>query len=586
MKYKRNVYRYNPKRRRIRKRRLALFIIVVAAAVAAVYFGVQYFSGLSAPQAGSGSTPTPDVSPQATATPGPEEAHAVDGTLPSDFGLRYDVMKDGEIVGSYIRPQGISFPSGGQYTGLKGVTTFRGSNYRNDPAYGTAEIAEKKLESLWNVDSGALTRWTGSGYTGQPLIVQWDDSMRQIMNLYPEKKAEQNLTEVIYPTMDGKIYFLDTEDGTPTRDFIDMGFTVKGTASIDPRGYPLLYVGQSIGNSGDNSWDDSSIHIYSLIDGSELYQYGFPDKDPFSFRDSWQAWDSSPLVAADTDTLVWPGENGVLYTFELNSTFDVSAGTVTVSPDEPVKYRYTTSAGEEAPAGQPDVRCYGIESSAAAYRNWLFFTDNCGLMQCVDLNAMAPVWVQDVTDDSDAACVLAEEEGGIYLYTGCEIDKAVRAGDATGEAFARKVDALTGEIVWETPYECYAVPGSDGGILASPAVGDGSLEGLVFYTVARTGADEESGLMVALDKATGAEVWRLPMDDYAWSSPVPVYSGDATGYLIQCDSGGNMRLVDGVSGAVLDSLSLESNIEATPAVFGDIAVVGTRGEKIYGIKIK
>lgn len=593
MRYKRNVYKYRSKRRRVRKLRFTVFIIIVAAAVAAVYFGVRYFGNTDhTAQADASPSPTqPFIQETTPSQPVTPEPHTVSGTMPSDFGMTYEIMENGEITASYIRPQGILFPSPGlstydeAYTVLKGVTTFRGNNYRNTSAWGTANVTEKTLESLWNTASGTLTRWSGSGYTGQPLIVQWDDPMREIMNLYPEKKAKQNLAEVIYPTMDGKIYFIDLEDGTPTRDPINMGFTVKGTASIDPRGYPLLYVGQSIGNSGEYSWNDSSIHIYSLIDGNELYTYGFTDKDPFSLRDNWQAWDSSPLIASDADILVWPGENGILYTFALHSNFDDLAGTVFISPDEPVKYRYSIPASGEAET-QSGEECYGIETSAAAYQNYVFFTDNCGFLQCVDLNTMAPVWVQDVTDDSDATMVMEEDGENVYLYTGCEIDKAVQAGSQKGTATARKIDALTGEIVWQVPFECFAVEGTDSGILASPLLGQGSLDGLVFFTVASTGGSEDAGLLAAYNKETGEVVWQTVMDRYAWSSPAAVYADDGTGYLLQCDSGGDMHLVDGKTGAILNSVSLGSTIEATPAVFDDIAVVGTRGEKIYGVKIK
>jgi hypothetical protein len=58
------------------------------------------------------------------------------------------------------------------------------------------------------------------------------------------KDAATPLTEVIYPTMDGNIYFLDLETGNPTRDPINTGIIQKGTSCLDPRGYPLLYVGQ------------------------------------------------------------------------------------------------------------------------------------------------------------------------------------------------------------------------------------------------------------------------------------------------------------------------------------------------------
>ena len=46
-------------------------------------------------------------------------------------------------------------------------------------------------------------------WTGQPLLVQWDDNVRNIMNINPEKKSKRDLVEVIYATLDGHIYFLD-----------------------------------------------------------------------------------------------------------------------------------------------------------------------------------------------------------------------------------------------------------------------------------------------------------------------------------------------------------------------------------------
>jgi len=39
-------------------------------------------------------------------------------------------------------------------------------------------------------------------------------------------------------------------------------------------------------------------------------------------------------------------------------------------------------------------------------------------------------------------------------------------------------------------------------------------------------------------------------------------------------------------GTLLTTISLGSNIEASPAVFNDMLVVGTRGCSIFGIKIK
>lgn len=599
MKYGIGVYKYKSVRRR-KKARLQIFILVAVAAAAGAFFGIRWYDSMdhyAQAESDFSSTPIPFVE-QALAQTVLKSAQAAETTTPETFGFTWDIMKNGKIVAQYSRTEGIEFPSSSffsqnaKYTDLKGITTFRGNNYRNAPGFGAANITGKKLEPVWNISTGGLdlwngTEWTGAGWTGQPLIVQWDDSMRRIMNLYPDKKAKDGLTEVIYPTMDGKIFFSDLDDGTPTRDPIDMGFIVKGTAAVDPRGYPLLYVGQGVGMSGGKSCDDSCIHIYSLIDGKEQFKYGFGTRDPFAHRESWQGWDASPLVASDADALVWPGENGVLYVFQLHTDFDSSAGTISVSPDEPVKYRYNTprNGDDKLSADKPDTRWYGAEDSPAGYKNYLYFTDNGGWLQCIDLNTMQPVWAQDVTDDSDATMVLEEDGENVYLYTGSETDKSLGQGTA-GNAYIRKINALTGEIVWEAPYLCFESDGNGGGVLASPALGRGNLQGMVFYTISRTGRNKDTGLMAAFDKNTGKVVWEKGMDHFSWSSPVPVYTSDGTGYLIQCDCKGNMMLVDGATGEVYSKVWLGGNVEASPAVFNDIAVVGTRGQKIYGVKIK
>jgi hypothetical protein len=48
---------------------------------------------------------------------------------------------------------------------------------------------------------------------------------------------------------------------------------------------------------------------------------------------------------------------------------------------------------------------------------------------------------------------------------------------------------------------------------------------------------------------------------------------------------GNGLLMDGRNGEVLNSVPLGSNVEASPIVFNNMIVVGTRGQKVFGIKI-
>ena len=501
-------------------------------------------------------------------------------TNPANWGITWEIFQGGQAVGSYDRNDPIFFGDPKDYFSLPGVSTFRGNNYRDSATYGTANIQDKTLSIAWDVDTGRLpgTTWSGSGWTGQPLIVQWDDQTRNMMNLYPEKKAKADLVEVIYATLEGKIYFLDLSDGSYTRDPLNMGFCFKGAGTLDPRGYPLLYVGAGdVGTGGKRP----RMFIISLIDGSVLFEYG--DADPLSLRqdnDNWCAFDSAPLVDRDTDTLIWPGENGILYTFRLNTRFDTAAGTISVKPGEPLTTRYNT-----ARSGQ-DKYWYGYEASVSIAENYLYVSENGGMFYCIDLNTMELIWAQDTKDDSNSSPVferLSEEQG--YIYTAPSLHWT-KDSNNQGSISIYKLDALTGETLWEKPYPVYTQDGVSGGVQSTPLLGKPgtSLEGLIIYSISRT-PNLGTGIVVALDTETGAELWRTTMDFYAWSSPVAVYDDAGTGYVILGDSGGKLHFLDGSTGAELHTLKLNGNVEASPAVFNDTLVLGTRQEKIYGIKI-
>ena len=191
--------------------------------------------------------------------------------------------------------------------------------------------------------------------------------------------------------------------------------------------------------------------------------------------------------------------------------------------------------------------------------------------------------------------VLEEDTDTFYLYTGCEYDKGVRKdGGDSAEAYARKIDGITGEVLWDAPYSV-ASPLVDGGILASPVLGrDGtSMAGLIIYNVTqKLSGDSNTSALVALDKHTGQQVWEYDMGVSGWSpsSPVPVYTEDGQGYIVQCDKGGNVVLlrVDGQTYEVADKINVgeTDNFEATPAVFGNTIVVASRKGNIFFIHIK
>ncbi len=538
----------------------------------------------SAPPTTGEQTQPPTLPPTAPPTEPPTEPTIPDYKLPAvdktdksdpkNWITSWDVIADGNIVTGYQRQEEISFsdPNKYGYFALPGVGSFRGDNYRTGAVYGTVNVENRVLTDIWSREISALQKgtgegsWSGCGWTGQPLIVEWDDDTKQIMNLYPEKKAKDGLVEVIYATLDGHIYFYDLEDGSYTRDPMDVGMTFKGAGSLDPRGYPIMYVG-----AGDKTAAGKAqrMFIISLVDCTIQFEYG--NGDQWRHR-SWTAFDSAPLVSAETDTLIWPGESGILYTMKLNTQYDKTAGTLSIDPDQIVRTRYKTSIG----------RTLGCENSAIAVENYLYFADNGGMLFCMDLNTMELIWAQDVKDDINASMTFEwGEDGNGYLYVGTSMEFA------NGSVYMFKVNAANGEIVWEHHVDdVFYDKAVSGGILSSPVLGkkDSPMEGMIFWSISRA-PGYSNGELLALDTETGEIIWEKDLRLYCWSSPLGVYSETGEAYLILCDSGGNVMLIDPLTGETLNSINIGSNIEASPAMFNDILVVGTRGMQVHGIKL-
>lgn len=503
-----------------------------------------------------------------------------DVTAPGLRGFNTEISVNGILTDSYERAEKIDFY--GAYTALEGIITFRGDNFRSGAAYGTADIVEKKFDtSPWTVETGKLDKtvssgsWTGSGWTGQPLIIRWDEATRKAMNLYEDKKNKDGLTEVIYATMDGNIYFLDLDDGSATRDKISLGFPIKGTGSLYPTGIPLYFVG-----AGDSMGEKCArTFVVDLVKGKVIYEYGYDDD--FALRkdnDGFTAYDSSPLIDAATGTLIQPGENGILYTTKLNAQYD--GKTVSIDPTEVVKWRYTTNRTGE------DTYWLGMESSAVIWHGYMYVADNSGDLMCIDLNTMELIWSQDILDDSNASPVFEEDaaDGTAYIYISTSLHWT-QDENAKGDIPLYKINAATGEIIWQRTYACETVSGVSGGVQATALLGQQNISDLVYFAVARTGG-KDKGKIVCLNKKTGGEVWSCDMANYTWSSPIALYDKNGDGYVILCDSDGNMFLIDGRTGELYDTINLGKNIEASPAAFGNTIVVGTRGQKIYGITVK
>ena len=596
------------KRRRRRRRRVRvnvgrlLLILVLLAAV--IFLSVLLVKSCAADKTeeekeSSGfisslfgkETPTPIPTPTLEPTPTPVPTFnpsPVAGTMPSDFGLEEAIEDNGTVVDAYTRAEPIDFLEGDTYTELEGVITFRGDNFRDSAAYGTVTWTGQAAEP-WTFSVGSMAKksgsgsWTGCGWTGQPLIVKWPEETKRIMNLYDSAKNDPELVEVIYATMDGHIYFLDLYTGEKTRDPINVGYPFKGAGALDPRGYPLMYVG-----SGDDSTaGDSRAFIINLIDGTILYEFGV--EDGFALRDL-SYFDSSALVDAETDTLIYPGESGILYTIKLNTQYDPNAGTISINP-QTVKWRYKGARSLSTDTVDGSQGWWlGIEDSAIIWREHAIFTDNGGHMICLNLNTMKAVWVQDTLDDTNCTPVLSLEgpDNHPYVYTSTSFHPNWRASEnSTAPIPIWKIDAVTGQIVAQNDtYHCQTIATPNqvsGGVQGTLAIGEKDLEGLIFVPVAMT--EGTRGKLVALNTSDMSVKWECDFAGYPWSSPVAVYDDSGKGYLVQCNKTGYIHLIDGQTGEIISEMSLGSNVEASPAVYNNMVVVGTRGGLIYGMDL-
>lgn len=505
--------------------------------------------------------------------------HCTESTAPSNYIQTTEINIDGTTLTdplSYKPDQEISFGKGSEYTDVDGIVTFRGNNFRDNPVYGTADMKKNKLTSLWSSKTSSITyngaTWSGSGWTGQPLMMKWPKKAKKAMNMYDWAKEKDDLVEVIYACMDGYVYFLDLETGEATRDTLNLGFTFKGSGALDPRGYPILYVGAGY----DSNQGTARVFVVNLLDCSVMYTFG--NNDPFSLRGALSYFDSSPLVDTDTDTLIYPGENGILYLIRLNTQYDQEAGTLSINPDHIVKWHYY--------GNRTSVASYwlGMEDSAAVYGGYLFVTDNGGNLMCLDLNTLQLVWAQDTLDDSNSTPVLSIEDDHLYLYVSTSFRLGWRSS-SSAEVPIWKIDAQNGRIIWKTSYECYSDDGVSGGVQSTIALGKKKLSDYIYVTVAKTGAQYD-GVLACLDKKTGEVKWEHKAY-YAWSSPVCVYNSDGSGKVLYCSCGGKAYLLDGKSGKLLDENEISSGaIEASPAIYNNYMVVGTRDCRICGLKLE
>jgi len=441
------------------------------------------------------------------------------------------------------------------------VMTFRKNLLRDADFGGRVQGTPSEIEIAWvyktpyGHDSTSYGTWGGgTGWTGQPLYAHWtDEEMKAFKDSSDSLTTDFGSEEIMVGSLYGQAFFINYQTGKASRRPLDLHNVVKGTMSLDPE-FMNLYSGQGVPKGepiGCQAFDLLTHNRHFFFSDSEAWR-------------GWNAFDSSPIVAGGY--LFWPGENGSFYKYERQTGGRLKRVST-------LRYRIHGVAP-------------GIESSVCIYRNYGFFSDNHGNIICVNLNTMTPVWLYNNHDDSDGTIVCRVEKDIPYLYTACEVDKQ----GVHGICHFIKLNALNGQLVWERQIPCERVelPGKilDGGMYASPLIGRGDCEQMIFANICRNGASDSRGELTALSTLDGTILYTVPYGIFAWSSPVGFLNEKDEQFIFTGNANGTAYLIRGKTGEVLCRKEIGYNFESSPCVVGNTAIVGTRGTNIYKFVIK
>jgi outer membrane protein assembly factor BamB len=445
---------------------------------------------------------------------------------------------------------------GGPHGTTVGFTMFRGNPTRTFYGFGPIPFdpavlwryPDRPMCSIeGDLDDGGRS-WCGIGWTGQPLIHLLADGR----------------LEVVVGGYDGAVHFVDAATGRASRRAFMTGAMVKGTESLDPDGFPLLYTGSR----------DGYFRIVALDRDhpSELWRLGRHPQGVWN-----NDWDANPTVL--DDVLYLAGEDGWFRVIRLNRGYDRD-GVVTVAPTILL----------EVPGFNDELfrligdRNVSIESSPAVTDDAIYWANSGGRVMGIDrrkalqgeLKIVLDVWVGDDTD----ASLVVDRDG--MLYVAVEEERRLPHAQALGQLLKLDPGRPEQPIVWQL-----AIPGvdgvsgpsggpGDGGVWATPALYDGWLY-----------VPTHAGDLLVVDRFTGTVVWRERIGYHEWSSPAVVAAPNGDVHLIvgTCNTPGvrAYALTDPKQPRELWRVSLPGCVESTPIVWDGRIYVGSRDGFLYAI---
>lgn len=513
---------------------LAVVVLVIALAGGALWAALALIGGL---ERAAAQQPPPTASrvepPGESATPAPQPPSPPPVEGPATH--TSDSAFHGEAVG-------------GDH--VRGLLQFRGNPTRTfyglGPLPSDPQVAWRYPErAMCSVEgTGAEERrWCGIGWTGQPLV--WE--------------RQDGITEVIVGAYDGAVHFVDAHTGAPTRPPFQIGFMVKGTETLDPDGYPLLYVGSRDG-----------YHRIIALDRdvpTELWRLGRHPQGVWN-----NDWDANPSIVEGMLHLA--GEDSWYRTIRLNRRFDAD-GLVQIDPEVVLE----VPAWDDVLVAAIGDFNVSIESSPAVTEDRVYWVNSGGRVMGLDrqaaeageLELVLDYWVGD---DADASIVV-DRDGALYVTV--EYERGLPRAREVGQLVKLDPDRPEDPRVWGVTITARAdIPESAGGAWATPA-----LYGDHLYLPTHPGE------LLVVDIHDGAVVHREQLGYHEWSSPAVVEDEAGHPWLLValCNQPGLRAydLADPSAPVESWTLRLPGCLESTPAVWKGRVYVGSRDGFLYAV---
>jgi outer membrane protein assembly factor BamB len=478
-------------------------------------------------------------------------------TIPTLTAEGYEALATGGTVGpiglnsdQWVDPRS-SLQPWSVLGAMEGLLTFRGNPTRS--FYGQGPVPMHP-SIAWTLDIGCSPSavgsqpkvWCGSGWTGQPAVFRSPTTSRWWLAFGAYNRA---------------VNFLDPATGSPVFPPYYTEDIIKGSVTADPDGYPLLYTGSR----------DNYFHVVALDrpQPTALWKLSADAVQPTLWNNDW---DGSSLVI--DDYLFEGGENGRFFIVKLNRGYGPD-GLVTVDP----RIVFSTESWDTELLQAIGDLAVSVENSVAISGNTVYFANSGGLVQGWDISGLArgeaPTRVLRfwTGDDTDASLVI---DGNGMVYAVSQYERGTQRSRDIGQIMKLDPSHPDNPLVWSRA----ARAGLESGVWATPALYQEPSGGTTLIV------PTNEGQLMALDAATGADRWSVPLPGPLWSSPVVV-----DGTLVQGDCAGSLHAFDlagrpstaGAPPVELWSTYLGGCIESTPAVWNGQIFVGTRIGQFFAL---